>query len=196
MVQKIQIGSIHGKVNYGNKEQVFHPADIPTHIHERVKEVKVFKSRQIFKELHGSNYCAPWNISTSTSKPENTKLIPQKISQKKLRRNFSLTSTTMSSVSHTENDFIRSSSDAQIRWDTTELRDICAYQTTCQTQNIEPWNYSNVFKGGNGQQIKSKQKNLPNYMYVISLLCLYRSISILLFVFCFLVDHTNVKNYA
>ena len=63
---KVQVGSIHGKLNYNPSERVFHHDDVPKHIRKNVEEVQWIKASKAIKDANDPRFKPEWNISFLT----------------------------------------------------------------------------------------------------------------------------------
>lgn len=150
LTSKIQVGSIHSKLNYDRLEQVFHSADIPQRIKDRVHKVHALKQAAANSATKWcrSTYLQPLNQSTI---PHKHTLHPQQPQQllsetKQSPKHFS---TEQSDTFGSKRLFKSSSLNnlcynaGEVHWGTTDVRDLYAYRTLCDTHNISNrWNES------------------------------------------------------
>ena len=60
---KVQVGSIHGKLNYNQSEKVFHHDDVPKNVRKKVEHVQWLKASKAIKDTNDPRFQPEWNTS-------------------------------------------------------------------------------------------------------------------------------------
>ena len=169
---KIQVGSIHSKLNYDRLERVFHSDDISQHIKDRVYDIHRMKQKHL-PQLN-------WSKSTFLLKPENEATIPNKYTLNPSQAQALLAETKTFTKEKYDLSLYKSCSlndlhfnRTDLEWGTTDLRDFYSYHKICAADNIpKKWDYSTIVNrkafilNDNKSKLylkNSKQLNLKKY---------------------------------